>query len=192
MSYPLSIGSLDGQRRKKRAYGRGTTARRVQTQREEGGIPIRPAIYTQDKVGIRDRVHIARRWGLAPSIAVWKIVLAAFVVLLLAAVAIAGPLRDYYHAWRDEGVLKVEYEVLSTINEGLSTDVERLNTLEGIEDEARRRGYVYPDEEALVVEGLDETTPTEQEQIDRAVAEYEEGLPWYVPLLDDLLGYSRR
>ena len=36
-----------------RPYGRGTTARRVQEQRGEEGIPVRAAVYTQDKVGLR-------------------------------------------------------------------------------------------------------------------------------------------
>ena len=189
LSFPLSVGNINA-KRNLTPHGRGTTVRRVQEQRTEEGIPIRPAVYTQKKVGIRDRVHIARRWGTGLGIDVWKIVIVALLILAVAAVAIFGPLRDYYVAWRDAGVLQVEYEVLSTINEDLTSDVERLNTLEGIEDEARRRGYVYPDEEALVVEGIEEKDPVEQEELKRALDEYDQSLPWYIHTLDGVLGYS--
>lgn len=190
LSFPLSVGSIDSKRNLS-PHGRGMTVRLVQEQRTEEGIPIRPAVYTQRKVGLRGRLHIARRWGTGLGVDVWKIVLVGLLILALALVAVFGPLKDYYNAWRNAGVLQVEHTVLTTINEGLTSDVERLNTLEGIEDEARRRGYVYPGEEAVVVEGLDEKSLSEQEALDQALEEYEQSLPWYVHTLDNILGYSR-
>lgn len=174
-----------------RPYGRGSTAQLVQDQRGQTGVS-RPAVYTQEKVGLRDRVRIARRWGTGLHLNVWYVALAALLAIALAAAAIMGPLRDYYIAWRDAGRLDVEYAVVSEINETLADDVERLNTLEGIEDEARRRGYVYPDEEAVVVEGLEDVEPpAEEEEVKAALDEYEQGLPWYVHALDGLLGYRK-
>lgn len=174
-----------------RPYGRGTTAQRVQEQRGEAGIPVRAAVYTQEKVGLRDRVRIARRWGTGLHLNLWYVVLAVLLAIVISLIAIMGPLRSYYAAWREAGELEVEYEVVSSINESLTDDVERLNTLEGIEDEARKRGYVYPDEEAVVVEGIEEERITEEEQVEAALDEYEQGLPWYVHTLDGMLGYSR-
>ena len=174
-----------------RPYGRGSTAQLVQDQRDQTGVSSRPAVYTKENVGLRDRVRIARRWGTGLHLNMWYVVLATVVAIALVAAAIMGPLRDYYTAWREAGRLDVEYEVVSGINETLADDVERLNTLEGIEDEARRRGYVYPDEEAVVVEGLDDEEPAEEEEVKVALDEYERGLPWYVHVLDGLLGYRK-
>ena len=164
----------------------------MEQQRGEAGIPVRAAVYTQEKVSPFDRVKIARRWGTGLRVGTWQLVLAALVALAITVAAITGPLRNYYAAWRESGELEVEYEVVQEINEGLTKDVERLNTLEGIEDEARRRGYVYPDEEAVVVEGLEEDQVTESEAVKAALEEYERNLPWYVRVLDGLLGYSGR
>lgn len=174
-----------------RPYGRGTTAQRVQEQRGDAGIPVRAAVYTQEKVGLRDRVRIARRWGTGLHLNLWYVVLAVVLTIAISLIAIMGPLRSYYAAWREAGELEVEYEVVSEINQSLTDDVERLNTLEGIEDEARKRGYVYPDEEAVVVEGIEEERVTEEEQVEAALDEYEQQLPWYVHMLDGILGYSR-
>ena len=189
----LSAGQARGLNlRINRSYGRGTTAQRVQDQRAEMGASIRPAVYTQEKVGLRDRVRIARRWGTGLHLNVWYVAIAVFLFAVLTVAAVMGPIRDYYTAWREAGMLEVEYEVVSQINEGLTKDVERLNTLEGIEDEARRRGYVYPDEEAIVVEGLEEEQVSEEDAVKAALAEYEQNLPWYVHVLDDLFDYKHK
>ena len=156
------------------------------------GASVRPAVYTQEKVGLRDRVRIARRWGTGLHLNVWYVAIAVLLFAVLTVAAVMGPIRDYYTAWREAGVLEVEYGVVSQINEGLTEDVERLNTLEGIEDEARRRGYVYPDEEAIVVEGLEEEQVSEEEAVKAALAEYEQNLPWYVHVLDDLFDYKHK
>ena len=191
LTFPLSRVSGSEPRFKGRAHGRGTTVRRVQDQREQQGIPVRAAVYTQD-AGLRERVRIARRWGTGTGLSMWHVALVGILLAVLMVVAMVGPLRSYYVAWRDAGVLQVEYETLSTINEGLSSDVERLNTVEGIEDEARRRGYVYPGEESLVVDGLEEESLTEQAEVQEALDEYNKGLPWYVHTLDGIFGYKHK
>ena len=191
LSFPAGRISGYNVRLNNRAYGRGTTAHRLQDQRSEEGIPVRAAVYTQD-AGIRERVRIARRWSTGLRLGMWHVVLIAILIVLIAIVTIVGPLRDYYVAWREAGVLEVEYEAVSAVNEELTGEVKSLNSLGGIEEEARRRGYVYPNEEALVVEGLDEETSSEQEQVQKALDEYESGLPWYVHFLDGVLGYKAK
>ena len=111
-------------------------------------------------------------------------------VVALAVVIVVGPVRMYYAAWRDEGILDAQYEVVAAQYEELSGEVSRLQTTEGIEEAARKRGYVYPDEEALVVTGLDEEQPSEAALMEESVAEHEANLPWYVQLLDALFGYQ--
>ena len=162
---------------RQRPYGRGETARRVEEERA-ASVAARPAVYTREAPRQRPRL-------LLRGIPVTLIVI---VLMIVAAVAIlAVPARAFYVAWRQQGALQVRYEVVERQNDELNDHVERLQSLEGIEDEARRRGYVYPDEEALVVDGVEEETPAEA---DRAVKEYEESQPWYIHALDSLFGYE--
>ena len=57
-------------------------------------------------------------------------------MLLVAAVALYSPVRNYYVAKRTGQVLQVKYDQLSDENAGLTYDVNRLQTKQGIEDEA--------------------------------------------------------
>jgi hypothetical protein len=123
--------------------------------------------------------------GRIPMVIAIVIVAAALVVGVL-----WGPARAYYLAWRESEVLKVEYAALVAQNEALDHDLDRLQSLEGIEDEARRRGYVYPGEEALVVKGVEDQQETDPSQVQRAIDEYEANKPWYVSWLDSMFGYQ--
>ncbi|MBR3224655.1 MAG: septum formation initiator family protein [Atopobiaceae bacterium] len=201
-----------------RAYGRGTTARRVEerhrsaasdrlrrkgndeldTRGKEGQSVSRPAVYTADapKEGLVSRLGLSRlrlpEFHM-PSLSVTSIPipLVAFLALVIVAVVVFGPARTYYVAWREAGVLDAEYAALASQNEELNHEIERLQTRQGIEDEARNRGYVYPDEEALVVEGMEPKQVADPALVDAAVAEHEKSLPWYIGLLDMLFGYTR-
>lgn len=187
-------------RANRRQYGRGETARRVEAARKNDAstrndnIAARPAVYT----GEAKKQSVFSRFRL-PSIHVPEISFATMPVWAIAALAaaivvavVAGPARNYYIAWRDAGVLQAEYDALAVQNEELNHEIERLQTLEGIEDEARRRGYVYPDEEAVVVEDLEEEQVADPALIDAAVEEHERTLPWYVGILDAIFGYQRQ
>lgn len=177
----------------RRPYGRGTTARRVaslhnqeQWQDSAEQVEARPAVYTGEA---RDRSsRKAKGFEISRAGAV---IITIVAIIAIALVAIAGPARTYYHAWRDSGVLQVEYEVLQKQNAELDHELNRLQTLEGIEDEARSRGYVYPNEEALVVEGIEEEQIADPAEVQQAIDAYEEGLPWYVHWLDTVFGYER-
>lgn len=174
-----------------RPHGRGETARRVEASRAQS-ISARPAVYTGEakKTGLLSRIRLPELHAPSfdvPTIPLWAIVL---VVLAIVLAVVAGSARTYYVAWRDAGVLHAEYEALSVQNGELNHEIERLQTLEGIEDEARSRGYVYPDEEALVVEGVEEAEVADPALVDAAVEEYEKSLPWYVGILDTVFGYQ--
>ena len=208
-----------------RAYGRGTTARRVEERnrvisdrlrrtdagsnnsigigdphvREQEKRPVsRPAVYTADapKEGLAGRFDLSRLRLPElhmPSLSVTSIPIPLVVALALALVAVVvfGPARTYYVAWRQAGVLNAEYTALASQNEELNHEIERLQTREGIEDEARNRGYVFPNEEALVVEGMEPKQVADPALVDAAVEEHEKSLPWYIGLLDMLFGYTR-
>lgn len=173
-----------------RPHGRGETARRVGDYgRDEYGqqeVTARPAVYTQESRKRGLDVALPNVVGRLPLVLAVLVVIAAIVVGVL-----WGPARAYYLAWRESGVLKVEYEALAQQNEALDHDLDRLQSLEGIEDEARRRGYVYPGEEALVVDGVEEQRASDPDQVQEAVDAYEASQPWYVGLLDSMFGYQR-
>lgn len=164
-----------------RAYGRGETARRIEEDHEDA-VVARPAVFTEEpRERTRARIH-------APHVSVRFVAIAVAVVAM--GVVVFGSARTYYSAWRDAGILQVRYEVVAAQNESLNDELESLQTLEGIEDEARRRGYVYPDEEAVVANGVEEEAIADPAEIDKAVAAYEESQPWYVRVLDAVFGYS--
>lgn len=165
----------------RRRYGRGETVRRVEEERL-GSVYARPAVFTAEP---RHRSVLSTRM---PAFAIPVAVIAA---ILLAIIMLFGPVRTYYAAWRDSGRLEAEYEALSQQNAELMEQLDRLQSLDGIEDEARRRGYAYPDEEVLIVDGLEEEKLADPAKVEAAVESHEEMQPWYVNFLDNLLGYKR-
>lgn len=79
----------------------------------------------------------------------------ALVVIALLLLAIYPPLRDFYVARRNEARLSAQYTQLKDKHGELMGEIERLQTQEGIEDEARKRGYVKDGETGVVVEGIE-------------------------------------
>lgn len=169
----------------KRPHGRGETARKVEAERAEY-ISSRPAVYTRERP---KQPFIGRVLERVITIVQSR----AFIILALlvaAALLLYGPAARYYVAWREEGVLQAQYEVLQDQNKELNHELDRLQSLEGIEDEARKRGYVYPDEEALVVDDVEEQELADPTLVDEAVTKHEASLPWFVSALDSLFGYQ--
>ena len=119
------------------------------------------------------------------------------IVALIVAVVIGFlyvPARSLYVARRDEAVLTMRLEQLESENAELQHSIETLQTHEGIEDEARRRGYVIYGETPVVVQGL-EGAEGEQQADDIAMltangSVEEENLPWYIVLGDFIFQYS--
>lgn len=113
-------------------------------------------------------------------------VIITLVVVVLAIVMLYAPTRNYYVAWRSSQDLQAYYQAISEQNEALFQDVGRLTSQEGIEDEARRRGWVKPDEVSVVVEGLPEDELSDL----FAEIELEDTRPWYIKVLDVVFFYS--
>lgn len=103
-------------------------------------------------------------------------------VLLFIFAALYAPAQGLYCAWRDQGVQQEELAELTKTNDQYQSDINRLQTREGIEDEARRRGYVAEGESEIVVDG---TLPEDGQQDDSAAEE----LPWYLALGDFVFQY---
>lgn len=116
--------------------------------------------------------------------------LLVMITLALAVAMLYTPVRNLYIAHRQLETLQQTYGVLSEENDKLRSQIEALQTREGIENEARERGYVEPGETKVLVEGLDvEEGPSAAAE---AVAELEipDTRAWYVRLLDSLFGYD--
>jgi len=165
----------------RRHYGRGETARRVEEERSRS-YEARPAVYTHD-ARAQTHAHTLEGFPFAIPLIVLGVLVVSFFML-------SGPVRMYYAAWRDSELTQVEYDAVVQQNLELKDELERLQTLDGIEDEARRRGYAYPDEEALIVDNLVEEKVADPAKVEEAIREYEESLPWYIGILDTVLGYA--
>ncbi|MBD9245053.1 MAG: hypothetical protein EGQ66_04415 [Coriobacteriaceae bacterium] len=103
-------------------------------------------------------------------------------VLVAAAVLLYGPAATYYRAWRAGLDLQAQYDALAQSNDQIQQQNDALLTREGIEQEARRRGYVGAGETGVVVEGL----PDDSASSSDATPEY----PWYVGVGDVIFGYE--
>lgn len=103
-------------------------------------------------------------------------------VLVAAAMLLYGPAATYYRAWRAGLDLQAQYDALAQSNDQIQQQNDALLTRKGIEEEARRRGYVGAGETGVVVEGL----PDDSTSSSDATPEY----PWYVGVGDVIFGYK--
>lgn len=116
-------------------------------------------------------------------------------VLVMAAVAIVvlmlyGPARDLYLANRQLDTLQQTYDALLEENDSIRDELELLQTREGIENEARARGYVEVGETKVIVEGLPEDQVVDGAAAAVAELELPDTRPWYTVVLDALFGYD--
>lgn len=114
------------------------------------------------------------------------------VALLIAALvlgvlmAMYGPVQTYYRAWRAGQDLQAQLDELNASNEQYKDDIQALQTREGIEDEARRRGYVTNGETKVVVDGLNDGSDDSSQSSD---GDQQAQKPWYIELGDKAFHY---
>ena len=114
------------------------------------------------------------------------------VALLIAALvlgvlmAMYGPVQTYYRAWRVGQDLQAQLDELNVSNEQYKDDIQALQTREGIEDEARRRGYVTNGETKVVVDGLNDGSDDSSQSSD---GDQQAQKPWYIELGDKVFHY---
>lgn len=130
----------------------------------------------------RERATSAGEWAAAHR-RLW-IVLA---VVVAVAAALYGPAQRYYVSMRTTQDLQVKYAALKSQNKDLKSDVDALMSKEGIEDQARKNGYVYPGEKGVEVKGLKEDGKDPS-----AAITYKDDRAWYTKVLDALFGYDRK
>ncbi len=103
-------------------------------------------------------------------------------VVIFLLVGLYPPIRGYYHAVREHDELLVNQQKLEEDKKRLESEVNSLQTKEGIEEKAREQGYVSEGEESARVVGLDKKK-------DDNTAQHPE-YPWYIKVGDFVFGFS--
>lgn len=149
------------------------TARREQRQSRRETLAAVPG-------NVAERVR-----GIADSPARLRLVIVLAVIGVVFA-SLYGPVKNYYVALRQRDDLQTYYTRLDASNSSLRESIQYLQSREGVEDEARRRGYVYEGETAAEIPGLEDNTNNFTGETDVPKAEE----PWYIQALDGLFGYQ--
>ena len=103
-------------------------------------------------------------------------------VVIFLLVGLYPPIRGYYHAVREHDELLLNQQKLEEETKRLLQDVQRLQTKEGIIDEAHKQGMVSKDEESVRVEGL-------EKKKDENTAQHPD-YPWYIKVGDFVFGFT--
>lgn len=174
-----SLGSVLG-RGSRAASGRPAVAARTSRRAER---PERHNATARVEAAQQAKDAVAAKAGAVGGFyASHKLLCFAVGVLVAAALLLYGPTATYYRAWRAGLDLQAQYDALAQSNDQIKQQNDALLTREGIEEEARRRGYVGAGETGVVVEGL----PDDSASSSDATPEY----PWYVGVGDVIFGYE--
>lgn len=176
-----SLGSVLG-RGRPAASGRPAAATRTsrraeRPERHNATARVEAAQHAKDAVA-------AKAGAVGGFYASHKLLCIAVGVLVAVVLLLYGPAATYYRAWRAGLDLQAQYDALAQSNDQIQQQNDALLTRKGIEEEARRRGYVGAGETGVVVEGL----PDDSTSSSDATPEY----PWYVGVGDVIFGYERQ
>ena len=103
-------------------------------------------------------------------------------VVIFLLVGLYPPIRGYYHAVREHDELLLNQQKLEEDQKRLESEVQGLQTKEGIIDEAHKQGLVSGGEESARVEGLDKKK-------DENTVQHPD-YPWYIKVGDFIFGFS--
>ena len=123
--------------------------------------------------------------GIISTILSRKIWVVCLVVVAIA-LGVVGPVHDFYVARRTGDVLEQKKAYIEEKNSELEAERDSLFTEEGVETQARKRGYVSPGEVGVNVEGLEQK---EVEDPSKPV-EYPDSRSWFDKMFDTLFGFS--
>lgn len=154
-----------------------TSRRAERPERHNATARVEAAQHAKDAVA-------AKAGAVGGFYASHKLLCIAVGVLVAAALLLYGPAATYYRAWRAGLDLQAQYDALAQSNDQIQQQNDALLTRKGIEEEARRRGYVGAGETGVVVEGL----PDDSTGSSDTTPEY----PWYVGVGDVIFGYERQ
>ena len=149
-------------------------------------IAVRPAVSSEKAPRVNPLTAVAGWAGAHRALSI------AMATVLVAVAMLYPPARAYYAAVRVNSVLSSQLSDVNASNDSLQSDVSSLMTKEGIEDEARRRGYVSKGDTAVDMAGVSDSGGATSDQTSAtadgtasSVAE-----PWYLSALDALFGYD--
>ena len=103
-------------------------------------------------------------------------------VVIFLLVGLYPPIRGYYHAVREHDELLLNQQKLEEDQKRLESEVQGLQTKEGIIDEAHKQGLVSDGEESARVEGLDKKK--DENTVQRP------DYPWYIKVGDFVFGFT--
>ena len=103
-------------------------------------------------------------------------------VVIFLLVGLYPPIRGYYHAVREQDELLLNQQKLEEDQKRLESEVQGLQTKEGIIDEAHKQGLVSGGEESARVEGLDKKK--DENTVQRP------DYPWYIKVGDFVFGFT--
>ena len=163
------------------------------TDKRSRGYNVRPAVMEHTPKSLLKRLPIPQvqlpQISLPESApARYALIVAGFLALVV--LFLYGPTRSYYAATRDEQVYTAQLSELNASNEALRAEVDKLQSREGIEDEARKRGYVSLGETPVMVEGLEVDDRGTADASASADLTLDDDNAWYVEVLDFVFGYE--
>lgn len=115
----------------------------------------------------------------------------AFVAIVALALMLYPPLKALYGASRTNALLSTQLSSVTATNDTLQGEVDNLMTREGIEDEARRRGYVTEGDTPVDMSGVEDSGGASSDSTvstDESASTASD--PWYVSALDFIFGYN--
>lgn len=120
--------------------------------------------------------------------------LIACATVVLAVVMLYNPVANYYQEVRSQQQLEAEYAVVADYYSDLKSEVEYLNTKEGLEEYVREElGWVKGGEKVSSVDGLEPRDATVKQG--SITADLSNAVPtpvtWYSPVLDVIFGYNK-
>lgn len=180
------------------------------TKGAQASRPIKKSISTQDAVGNTTgagggRIHAKKRAvrkeekssSKLQQLAAWYSKLGNYRALLmilggivLVVVALYSPLRSWYSAQRDAELYTKQLQTLKNDNAALQENVTRLQSKEGIEDEARKRGYVVQGETSVTINGMKDGGEAKADASKNSLDGVATDDPWYIKVLDVVFFYQ--
>lgn len=142
-----------------------------------------------------DHRHTANVASQAQGVLAWAMEHRALSIALVAIVVLAlmlyPPLKALYGASRTNVLLSTQLSSVTATNDTLQGEVDNLMTREGIEDEARRRGYVTEGDTPVDMSGVEDSGGASSDSTvstDESASTASD--PWYVSALDFIFGYN--
>lgn len=142
-----------------------------------------------------DHRHTANVASQAQGVLAWAMEHRALSIALVAIVVLAlmlyPPIKALYGASRTNALLSTQLSSVTATNDTLQGEVDNLMTREGIEDEARRRGYVTEGDTPVDMSGVEDSGGASSDSTvstDESASTASD--PWYVSALDFIFGYN--